>query len=194
MDRRLALKQLAFFTGGLFVVPSCDFGEGNILAAYEKLQITEAHKKLLSKVVETILPGGEITGAKELNIQDFILVMANDCLAAENQLRFTNGLKQFDLYVQKEHEGRLEKMPQKKAEEVYKAAVNIQQQDDENPRTEGSDDYDLTDSLETSKKFTLQGYLSSEYFMTEIMPYEMIPGGFQGEVLIEPNEKIILNG
>jgi len=194
MDRRLALKQLAFFTGGLFVVPSCDFGEGNILAAYEKLQITEAHKKLLSKVVETILPGGEITGAKELNIQDFILVMANDCLAAENQLRFTNGLKQFDLYVQKEHEGRLEKMPQKKAEEVYKAAVNIQQQDEENPRTEGFDKYDIKYFLETSKKFTLQGYLSSEYFMTEIMPYEMIPGGFQGEVLIEPNEKIILNG
>jgi len=48
--------------------------------------------------------------------------------------------------------------------------------------------------LNTTKRFTLQGYLSSQYFMTEVMPYNMVPGGFQGERLIDPTEKINING
>ena len=116
MDRRIALKQLALFTGGLMVIPSCDFSRGNILEAYENLQITEAHNKILTKVVETILPGGNIMGAKELNIQDFVLLMANDCLNKEDQKKFTDGLKDFGKYVQKQEASRFENMSQSEAE------------------------------------------------------------------------------
>jgi hypothetical protein len=191
MDRRVALKQLALFTGGLIVIPSCDFSEENILAAYEKLQVTEDHKKLLTKVVATILPGGEIKGAEELNIQDFVLVMANDCLSEENQSDFVNGLKHFDNYVKKKYNSSFGKMDQSKAEEVFNTIVN---NEEEVIKQDGLDITELKYFLETTKRFTLQGYLSTEYFMTEIMPYKMIPGGFQGEKLIDPSEKINING
>ena len=127
MDRRIALKQLAVITGGLMVFPSCDFSREKILAAYEKLQINEEHKVLLSKVVETILPGGEIKGAKELNMQDFVLVMANDCLDDEKRENFTKGLKHFDSYVQKEFGKRFVKMEQSEAEEIFKQIVNTKE-------------------------------------------------------------------
>ena len=191
MDRRIALKQLALFTGGLMVIPSCDFSKENILAAYEKLQITEDHKDLLTKVVATILPGGEIRGAEELNIQDFVLVMANDCLSEEDQLKFINGLKHFDSYVKKKYGSRFGKMDQSKAEEVFNTVVN---NEDKSPKKDGFDINELNYFLETTKRFTLQGYLSTEYFMTEVMPYKMIPGGFQGEKLIDPSVKINING
>src|SRR5690606_6816579 len=128
MDRRVALKQLALFTGGLMVIPSCDFSKENILAAYEKLQITEDYKKLLTKVVATILPGGEIKGAAELDIQDFVLVMANDCLNEENQSDFISGLKQLDNYVQKKYNSSFGKLDQSKAEEVFHAIVNNEEE------------------------------------------------------------------
>jgi len=194
MKRRIALKQMALYAGGMLVIPSCDFSEERILAAYEKLQITDAHYKTLSKVVETILPGGEIRGGRELNIQDFVLVMANDCLSEENQLRYTSGLKQFDPYVQKNYRSRFEKMQQSKAEEVFQEIVKSKKADPENQGGMNQKLAELSYFLETSKRYTLQGYLNSEYFMTEIMPYKMIPGGFQGEIPIKPSEKINING
>ena len=186
MDRRLALKQLALFTGGFMALPSCDFSRGSVLAAYEKLQITEAHRSLLAKVVETLLPGGDIVGAKELDMQDFVLVMANDCLDEEYQSQFVSGLKNFDQYIRKEFGNSFEKMDQETAE---KSLMAIAEAEDENREIE-----ELKYFLNTTKIFTLQGYLSSEYFMTEVMPYQMIPGGFQGEKLIDPTEKINING
>ena len=185
MDRRLALKQLALFTGGLMAFPSCDFSRENILAAYENLQITESHRKLLAKVVGTVLPGVEMVGAKELGLQDFVLVMANDCLNEDNQSRFVTGLKNFDQYVQKKFGGSFGEMDQETAE---KTLVEIQQ----NEESDESDE--LKYFFNTTKGFTLHGYLTSEYFMTEIMPYKMIPGGFQGEKIIDPTEKINTNG
>lgn len=184
MDRRLALKQLAWVTGGVFLIPGCDFSRENILAAYDKLQVSEDHRNLLGKVVETILPGGEITGARELNIQDFLLVMANDCLDEESRERFVMGLKGFDAYVKEKFGSRFETMDQQKAEKVFTETVN----------TESDDLADFRHFLNTSKRFALQGYLSSEYYMTEVMPYNMIPGGFQGEKRIDPLEKINING
>lgn len=186
MDRRLALKQLALFTGGLMAFPSCDFSRENVLAAYEKLQVTEAHRSLLAKVVETILPGGDIVGAKELDMQDFVLVMANDCLGEADQLRFVSGLKNFDQYIRKEFGNSFGKMDQETAEKSFMTIVEVE---DESAEME-----ELKYFLNTTKRFTLQGYLSSEYFMTEVMPYNMIPGGFQGEKLIDPTVKINING
>lgn len=186
MDRRLALKQLALFTGGLMAFPSCDFSRENVLAAYEKLQVTDAHQDLLAKVVETILPGREIKGAKELNMQDFVLVMANDCLAEEDQSRFIKGLKNFNAYVKKQSGSSFEKLDQETAERSF---THIVDSEDKSEEMEG-----LKYFLNTTKRFTLQGYLSSQYFMTEVMPYNMVPGGFQGERLIDPTEKINING
>lgn len=191
MDRRLALKQLAMITGGFMVIPSCDFSRENILAAYEKLQINEDHKKLLTKVVETIIPGGEILGAKELDIQDFVLVMANDCLDEEKQGKFTDGLKQFDQYVENKFGQKFGQMEQAKAEEIFNSIVNTKKT--ENKVDKGNME-DLQYFLSSTKQFTLQGYLNSEYFMTEIMPYELIPRGFQGERIIDQSEKINTNG
>ena len=184
MDRRIALKQLAWVTGGIFLLPSCDFSSENILAAYDKLQVNEDHRNLLGKVVETILPGGEVVGARELNIQDFLLVMANDCLDEENQQRFIKGLKGFDTYVKERFGSRFETMDQANSEKVFTEIVNA----------EDDDIADFKYFLDTSKRFALQGYLSSEYFMTEVMPYKMIAGGFQGEKRIDPSEKINING
>lgn len=56
-------------------------------------------KQLLGKIADTIIPPGKIKGASDLEIQDFILVMVNDCMDEDAQKSFTKGFKAFENYT-----------------------------------------------------------------------------------------------
>ncbi|MBD8491030.1 gluconate 2-dehydrogenase subunit 3 family protein [Echinicola sp. CAU 1574] len=188
MDRRLALKQMALLTGGLALIPGCDFSEEKILAAYDELQITEGQQEMLKLLVDTFIPKTDLKGAAELGVHDFVLVMANDCLGEEDQTRFVNGLKGFDEYVKASFGKRFAKMDKPKAEETLLAIVG----------KEAGGDEDLEQYqyfLNTTKRYTLQGYMASEYVMTELMPYHLVPGpNFKGSKKIVAGEKVNING
>ncbi|MDZ7647502.1 MAG: gluconate 2-dehydrogenase subunit 3 family protein [Cytophagales bacterium] len=81
-------------------MPSCNFLKEDILAAYANLQMTESSKVLLAGIAETIIPAGTIKGAADIAVEDFILVMVNDCLKPENQKSFTQGLNGFKEYTE----------------------------------------------------------------------------------------------
>lgn len=55
MNRRIALRHLALISGGLALVPSCDFSSDDILAAYENLKVTVSQKQLKGKMTEQLL-------------------------------------------------------------------------------------------------------------------------------------------
>jgi len=188
MNRRLALKQLALATGGLAIIPSCNFSEEKILAAYDELQITASHKEMLKKLVDTIIPKTDLKGAVELGVHDFVLVMANDCLGAEEQESFVNGLKGFDAYTKTNFGNRFTKMDPSTSEETFQAILE----------KESGDDQQLKNTqyfLQTVKKYSIQGYMASEYVMTELMPYKLVPGPvFNGSKKIVPGEKVNING
>ena len=88
MNRRHALRHIALISGGLALIPSCDFSKEDILAAYENLKITATQKALIASISDSIIPAGEIKGALDLAVPDFILVMVNDCFTKENQEKF----------------------------------------------------------------------------------------------------------
>jgi hypothetical protein len=48
--------------------------------------------------------------------------------------------------------------------------------------------------LSSVKRFTIQGYMASEYIQTEIIPYSLIPGEYNGAVLISDLQKTRVNG
>jgi hypothetical protein len=48
--------------------------------------------------------------------------------------------------------------------------------------------------LSSTKRFTIQGYMVSEYIQTEIIPYSLIPGEYNGAVLIADIQKTRVNG
>ncbi|QDH78425.1 gluconate 2-dehydrogenase subunit 3 family protein [Echinicola soli] len=187
MNRRLALKQLALAAGGLALIPSCDFSEEKVLAAYDELQITESQQKLLQKLVDTIIPKTDLKGATELGVHDFVLVMANDCMSAEEQKQFLSGLKGFDDYTKKTFGTRFTKMDNAEAEKNVNAILEGK------PTSNG----ELASQyfLQTTKKYTIQGYLNSEYVMTALMPFQLVPGPeFNGKKEIVPGEKVNING
>jgi len=185
MNRRIALRHLALISGGLALIPSCDFSSDDILAAYDKLKVTASQKSLLGDISNTIIPAGEIKGALDLEVLDFILVMINDCFTAENQALFTQGLAAFPAYVKKSAGSNFDKLDTKKKEEVIQTGAKLESGETE----EGMTNKAIAYFLNTAKRFTIQGYMASEYIQSEVIPYSLIPGEYNGAVLISDLQK-----
>ncbi|MBW3467446.1 gluconate 2-dehydrogenase subunit 3 family protein [Arthrospiribacter ruber] len=184
MNRRDALRSLALVTGGLVLVPSCDFSQEDILEAYDRLKVTPSMKSLLAKIADTIIPPGEIKGAADLEVPDFILVMVNDCLDENAQKSFMNGFNGFEDYAKSKSGSAFGELDNKQREEVVLTGL----------QEESEDKNELRAFLGTTKRFTVQGFLLSEYIQTEIKPYSLIPGDYQGEVLISSLNSEKING
>lgn len=184
MDRRLALKQLALLTGATVLIPACDFNQESALDAYKKLQVTASDKATLTDVVNTIFPGVRLKRGEEVDLPDFVLIMANDCLSEEEQSSFVTGLKGLDAYTKKAFGKTFGRMEATEAADTYRQLL----------AKEDGKASKVQDFLKTTKRFAMQGYLTSAYYMTEVMPYNMIPGGYRGSVLVAEIERINTNG
>jgi hypothetical protein len=190
MNRRHALRHIALISGGLALIPSCDFSKEDILAAYQNLNVTASQKALLGVISDTIIPAGEIKGALNLEVPDFILVMVNDCFTKENQDKFTAGLTAFPDYVKNTAGKKFESLTTKEKEELILSGTKLE--GDDTP--EGKEKGDIAYFLNSTKRFTIQGYMASEYLQTEIIPYSLIPGEYNGAVLITDLQKPRING
>lgn len=188
MNRRIALRHLALISGGLAFIPSCDFSSDDILTAYNNLQVTQSQKQLLGDISNTIIPAGEIKGALDIEVPDFILVMVNDCMNSEQQKQFTEGLKNFPSYVKSAQGNSFASLGTK--EKVVLSGQALEGDDTE----EGLKNKAISYFLNTTKRFTIQGYMASEYIQSEVIPYSLIPGAYNGSVLISDVQKPRING
>lgn len=190
MNRRHALRHIALISGGLALIPSCDFSKEDILAAYENLKVTASQKVLLGAISDTIIPAGEIKGALNLEVHDFILVMVNDCFTKENQEKFSAGFAAFPEYVKNSTGKKFESLTSKEKEQLLLDMGKLTGDESE----AGKQNEALSYFVNTAKRFTIQGYMASEYIQTEIIPYSLIPGEYNGAVLISDLQKPRING
>jgi hypothetical protein len=184
MKRRDALRSLALLTGGLVLVPSCNFSQEDILSAYTNLKITPSQKRLLAEIADTIIPAGQTKGAADIAVEDFILVMVNDCVNEQGQKSFTDGLQAFDAFS-KNNSGK--NFSALDAESKKAAVVQGLALEDEAQKH-------IKEFLSQTKRFTVQGFMASEYMQTEVKPYSLIPGKYQGAVLISDIKSERING
>lgn len=184
MKRRDALRSLALLTGGLVMVPSCNFSKEDILSAYQNLEVTPSLKQLLANIADTIIPAGNLKGAADIEVQDFILVMVNDCMEKEAQQTFMSGLKGFEDFSKKSTGNKFNKLVQEQKETLILDGLATE---DESQKT-------IKDFLQITKRFTIQGFMVSEYMQTEVKPYSLIPGDYKGDALIANLKPERING
>lgn len=188
MNRRLALKQLALAAGGIALIPSCTFSEEEVLTAYDELEITASDAEQLQAVIDTIFPKTTLKGGVELGVDQFVLVMANDCLAENEQQQFVKGLKGFGSFTKENFGTSFTKMDEAERKTHLQSMMA-------GTEKEGEQQLATQKFLAITKKFGLQGYMKSEYYMTEIMPYQQVPGPvFIGKKKIDASEKVNING
>ncbi len=171
MQRREALKGFATAVAGVVALPAWATGwNGKNLP--KQAFLTPAEDTLLAEVVETIIPVTDTPGAKELGVHRFVQTMVNDCYDQKAQESFKTGLAALDTFSQ----------------QIFKKpfiAGTPQQRIYILEGTELSDDPAKKAFFGMVKGLTIQGYMSSEYVMTNLTHYEMIPGRFHGCVPVK---------
>jgi hypothetical protein len=168
-SRRRALKSLVFVSAGLALVPSCMSDRSKSSLLLKKIKISAADEAMLAELCETILPKTSTPGAKDLSAHLFVLMMVDDCKKKEDQEKFTKGLEAFKKLSQQtisKDFAEADPAERKKVMDAILAKI-----DDEN---------DLNAFFKTTKGLTIQAYTSSEFFLTKVQVYEMIPGRYHG--------------
>lgn len=185
MDRRNALRNLGILTGGMVLLPSCDFSQEKVSLALNKLRIKASEEALMKELVSCIIPEGNIPGAASLNVHDFIWVMVDDCLNDKDQSRFLKGLQSFESSVKKSTGKSFLSMSQVDRETTLNDILNA---------TETSIENEIKYFVSITKRLTAYGYMESEYIMKKVMPYTLIPGSYGPCETVDNTKRINVNG
>ncbi len=174
MQRRTALKNVAATMGAMVALPAWASGWNS--KNIRKVGIlTTAEDAMLAEVVETFIPVTDTPGAKELNVHRFVQKMVADCYEPEARKTLTNGLASLDKYSQQTF---------KKPFAAGTPAQRIHILEG----LELSDEPSVRAFFPLVKNLTIQGYMNSEYVMTNLTHYEMIPGRWHGCVPVAKEE------
>lgn len=166
MQRRTALKNVAATMGAMVALPAWASG-WNAKNIQKVGFLTTAEDEMLAEVVETFIPVTDTPGAKELNVHRFVQRMVADCYEPEVQKTLTGGLASLDKYSQ----------------QTFKKSFTASTPAQRIHILEGlglSDESSVKAFFPLVKNLTIQGYMNSEYVMTNITHYEMIPGRWNG--------------
>jgi len=164
ISRRDALKQLAVLAGSISILPARMYSEEEAANAISQLGMTDKHKALLSRLVDLIIPEDELPGALSLGVDNYVWVMVNDCLETENKQKFIAGMEAFFSHV-------VSATGKRFSELTSTEAIGLLNGLDENLY----EDSELLYFLHETRSHAAHGYLHSEYIMTEIMPYKLVP-------------------
>lgn len=168
-SRRRALKSLVFASAGMVLVPSCMSDRSKSSLLLKKIKISADDEALMAELCETLLPKTSTPGAKDLSAHLFVLMMVDDCRKKEDQEKFIKGLEAFKKLTQQSINKDFTKADARERKKVLDSV--IAKIDEEN---------DLNAFFKMTKGLTIQAYSSSEFFLTKVQVYEMIPGRYHG--------------
>ena len=167
MKRRAAIRTLLYIAGGTLVLPACFRESGKASIDLTNLSISENDEQLLEELTETLIPATDTPGGKELLLHLFVLKMVDDCHNPEDQKKFTSGLSTFSTWSRKELRTDF-------------AAADADNRTALLSKIGENTDEDLKQFFSMTKRRTIQGYLNSQYVMTNLIKYELVPGRYNG--------------
>lgn len=186
MNRRTALKQVGLLTAGAMLVPACVRKVNEATVALKNIAITGDQEALLADIVGTFIPATDTPGAKELDIHKYVLRMVDDCQDRESQQHFVTGLGQVD----ESTETRFDKtFSDCTTEERITLFGELEEKKTPEKMGDGKESQ-LYALYSIVKRYAIQGYLSSEYIMTNVLVYNMVPGRFDGCIEIKDENDI----
>lgn len=167
MERRTAIKQLVIVAGGLALLPSCLRDKGKASIQLANIDVDAIGEGVLAEIVETLIPETDTPGGKTLNLHLFVLKMVDDCHDEKDQALFVDGLRQWDITMRSTSGMRFGESD----ESQRTAFLGSIASDNQHP---------LAGFYQIVKRRTIQGYLNSEYVMTNQLVYELIPARYDG--------------
>lgn len=122
---------------------------------------------LLAAIVDTILPKTDTPGAKELGVPQLIQKIVKDCYDRPAQNTMSMGLVVTDAVAFSEYGNSFVHL----SSDEQLAVLN---------KMSASEYPDQKNFFNMIKRMTVDGYMGSEYVMTNITKYEMAPNRYHG--------------
>ena|ERR1700761_2471557 len=169
IDRRTALRRLAFVSAGAVFLPSCLSDHSKAAIVLKNLTIDADEERMLAELADTLIPSGGTPGAATISAHLFALKMMDECASPSDQARFMSGLKQF------------EKTASAMNGTSFAASASSQRERFLSSLESGaSTDTDLNSFYSTFKRLVIHAYTSSQYYLTKVQVYELVPGRWHG--------------
>ena len=169
ITRRQAIKRTAVLSGGMVFFRYSFLGQASSHSIPASATFGPKEERLLQLVVDMMIPTTDTPGAKDLGVDKFVLLMVNDCHSEDDQAAFYSGLHSMDAFVEK---GFGKPFATCDADTRVEALNRVNKKSDASP--------ELQAFIQIAKKLTIQGYLESNYVMTELLPHKMIPDLYDG--------------
>jgi hypothetical protein len=166
VERRVALKNVAAAIGAMVSLPVWASGWNDSSLGTVAFS-TAGQAETLKAAVESIIPKTDTPGAGELGVATFVQRMVTDCYDKKTQNIFSKGIDNLDVQS-KSSFGK-----------PFTAADKTQQLELLR-KLEKSTNSEEAGFFGLMKNLTVQGYMSSEYVMTNLTHFEFIPARYHG--------------
>ena len=177
MKRSKFLHRLSLGTGAAVLLPSVSLLQSCEYKAQMRTALSDADIPLLDDIGETIIPTTDASpGARATEIGAYMLLMYQDCMPAEEQAIFVDGLNELDNRAAQQFSS---SFIDAKPEEKLNLLQTLQAEaEDYYLKREGAEDIP-PHYFQLIKGLTLSGYFSSEIGMTQAREYRPVPGKFE---------------
>jgi hypothetical protein len=166
MNRRTALRTFALTGAAALLIPGCVSDPKKVSAALENLDITGDDEELMAQFADTLIPATDKPGAVQVGAHIYAFIMVDDCLPKEMKDAFLAGLRSFN-----------ESAPVPGKGKFLKASADEKL---ETLRSLEKDRENLAEPLKTfyttARRYIIEGFTTSQYFLTEVKPYKLVPG------------------
>jgi Gluconate 2-dehydrogenase subunit 3 len=174
MDRRSGIKKLLIISAGVALLPSCLHEEKKTSLSLKNIKIDGRDEELLWEISGTIIPKTDSPGAKDVSAHLFALMMIDDCYAPADQDKFVKGLNDFREFAEKKSGNSFVKCSGSQKKEILQFIES----------KKGVPD-DMAFFYSTTKKLAIQAFTSSQYYLTKVHLYQLVPGKFYGCVPVK---------
>lgn len=182
MKRRTVFKHLAMATAAAWVLPSCISDPKKVSLALNRLKITGDEEALIGDIAAVLIPPTDTPGAREVQAHLFTLVMVDDCMSKEDREQYLRGMRSFDNAVEKV------------SGKSFTGATAAERLDILSAFEAKLDSIheDTRMFYSRTRGYIIQGYTSSQHFLTEVKPYKLVPGpNYNGCAPVSSDQKTL---
>ncbi len=185
MNRRNAIGGIIAISGiGAFSISALKYSSLSTKVARGQL---EHHASLISEMIDILIPRSDTPGAKEANVQKFIINFMESCASHKEYRNFLNGLNDVQHTSKTMYETNFEdctiyqrnKIMNDLAGSAFSNSLLVKI----DVKLRGRSFYDLLRSL------TIEGYCTSKLGATELLAYQPVPAAYNAIITLQPNQK-----
>lgn len=178
LSRRTALKQVLVVSAGLVLLPSCFRKTPPASIKLKNIALDASDENILAELAETLIPATSTPGAKDVSAHLFAMTMVDDCFKKEDQQKWLDGMKAFNAFCRNKYGHVFNKCTPEERASLLMALESA------NPDTDAAAYF-----YYTSKRLIIQGYTGSEYYLSKVQVYELVPGRFHGSIPVKERSK-----